>query len=308
MGGIPNPCAGCGDVTCSCCIGDSSQIEVLSGTGNPADCFSLGIVTGAIPDILCDEAVASGTLEDGDGVAVIQLADTCQLQRKTFQGACAELNALPAAVGPAVPGDEVVIFDGATCVRKTITPSDCPPSATPDLGDCVEGDLVPVFCFDSELKTLPAKESVVEDLVADAWAEPLVFLAEDTPDLMVTSAVMTLTNPSCLYDMNVTLDAAPGRLDYYGATEGAFNVLIEESVDGGAFTAIHTVYGDYRGLGSPADFRASQAIPPWNRSYTLAPGVAKTYQWRMTITQTETPVAAIVENFSSRVVMLGVSV
>lgn len=305
MAGVP--CEGCGDPTCACCFADSADIERLQGTGNQGDCYQLGFVTGAVPGHLCAESPAGPTLAGGDAV-VVCLGGTTEL--RPFQDACAEFSALPAAVGPAIPGDEVVIFDGLTCVRKTITPSDCPPAPRPAiLGTCGALDLVPVWCepLTNDLRTLPRDRERSADLVLAGWAVNLLFLAQNAPFVVATSGVATLTNPSCRWDMTAMLVGEPGVLTYTGPSGVWYLVEIEEQINGGGWGGIYAFYTDYTGQLS-AGLTDSKAIPSWNRTFTVPAGGALTYEWRMVITRLHPNVPninGVVTNTSSRVTMIG---
>jgi hypothetical protein len=201
----------------------------------------------------------------------------------------------------------VVIFDGLTCVRKTITPSDCPPSAAPALGPCIGADLEPVFCFGGELKAPPRPVERSADLVLAGWAVNLFFLAQAAPFVAATSGIAAIVNPSCLYPMDVMLVGMPGHALYTGPSGVWFQVDIEESVNLGPFGGVHTLFADYTGQLS-AGLSDSHTLPGWNRTYTIAPGGTLNYQWRMVLTRLHPNapnINGVVENFSSRVTILG---
>lgn len=307
MGGIPNPCAGCGDPACSCCFADSIDIERDSGTGNQGDCYSLVIANGAVGTHLCTEAIAGPPLADGDQVVVCAGGAP---SLRDFESACVQLNALPAAVGPALAGDEVVIFDGLTCVRKTITPSDCPPAPAPVIDiDCVAADLDPVFCspFTNDLRTLPRGIERTADIVLAGWAGNLLFFAQGAPILMASSIAGFLPNPSCQYPMEVMLVAEPGHVRWTGPSGVWFSVLIEERINGGGWTGVHTFYCDYTGQTS-AGLQDSHALPGWNRTFTIPASGGLFYEWRMFLTRLHPNlpnINGVVENFSSRTTLIG---
>lgn len=308
MGGIPNPCAGCGDPACACCFTDSADIERLAGTGNTGDCWQLGIADDAVGTHLCADAAAGPPLADGDQVVICDggapvLAD--------YETACTQFNALAPAAGPALPGDEIIVVDGLTCVRKTVTPSDCASAPEPviDAG-CVGADLAPVFCstLTNDLRTWPRSQTASTDLILAGWAANLLFLAQGVPTVMATSGVATITNPSCHWPMTVMLAGAPGVLRWTGPSGAWFQCDIDERVNGGAWVGIHSHLSDYRGAGVGPDLDDARAMASWNRTYLLAPAGALTYEWRMILTRLHPNVPninGVVQNFSSRVTIIG---
>jgi len=317
MGGIPGPCAGCGDPACSCCFGTSIDIETLGGTGNAGDCLTLGIVDGRVSARLCDESGAGGALANGDSVVVCAGGTT---ELSVYADTCSQIQAIAAPAagvgGDLVAGDVVLVDSGALCIKKRVTANDCPPAAVPALGACVTADLEPVFCdpASATLRTRPRSVTRTADLVVpNPAALNLLFLAQGVQNnqatgfVMFTSATATIANPSCTYPLLTMLVAQPGYLEFIGPENPWFQLIIEESVNGGAFAPIHTPLTDYR-LAFGGDIADSRAIPGWTRTYNVPAAGALTYAYRITVVRLHPNVPNInctVQTIGGRVTLIG---
>lgn len=303
MGGIPSPCAGCGDLACSCCIANSTDIQVGSGTGNPGDCTNLLLVPGRVSELVCTEATPGGLMVSG---AEVLVCDPGGLETQIYQSACDELNALPAAVGPMDPFDEVVVFDGADCVRKTIAANSCAPATDPGTGACLLTDLAEVWCEGGQLRTYPLPQPFVTTETEPGWTVDLAAATTGVPIIIGTSGVAVSPNPNCMYLMNVLTNGNPGHVAYVGDPGVWFSVLIEESVNAGPFTGIHTVFADYRGLGA-GGVADSHTLPSWSRIYGVGISATLSYQWRFVVTLLSAPPATgVLNNFSSHCTFMGI--